>query len=227
MRLKTTEPNPKAEPALERRLEQLGLTGEEDHWTDRYLLCDHLVDPPQAKTRQKFEATSRFIRDLVAHRWVKTRRARSEANPKRIHYLSMEFLLGRTLRNNMMNLAAEPIVRQAMQQEGWDLEKLMEEEPDAGLGNGGLGRLAACFIDSLATLQYPAIGYGLRYEFGIFRQTIRDGYQIEQPDNWLRHPDPWEIVRPGKIYVVPLHARFELKGSGSGSPGISLRACWE
>src|SRR6202167_4358291 len=126
----------------------------------------------------------------------------------------MEFLLGRTLRNNMMNLAAEPIVRRAMEQEGWNLDELIEEEPDAGLGNGGLGRLAACFIDSLATLQYPAIGYGLRYEYGIFRQTIRDGWQLEQPDNWLRNTDPWEIVRPGRMYSVPLNAKFELRGSG-------------
>ena len=113
----------------------------------------------------------------------------------------------------MMNLAAEPVVRRAMEQEGWSLEHLMEEEPDAGLGNGGLGRLAACFIDSLATLQYPAIGYGLRYEYGMFRQTIRNGWQVEQPDNWLRNPDPWEIARPGRVYEVPLNARFELKGS--------------
>jgi starch phosphorylase len=199
--------------ALERRLQRLGLAGQEEHWTDRYLLCNHLVDPRIARSRQKFEATSRFIRDLVAHRWVETRRARENAHLKRIHYLSMEFLLGRTLRNNMMNLAAEPLVQHAMQQEGWDLDKLMEEEPDAGLGNGGLGRLAACFIDSLATLQYPAIGYGLRYEYGIFRQEIRDGYQTEQPDNWLRDTDPWEIVRPGKVYVVPLSATFTLHGS--------------
>ena len=207
--LQTAQPST-GKDALERRLDRLGLAGHEDKWTDRYLLCDHLVDPPTAKSRQKFEATSRFIRDLVAHRWVKTRRAREMANPKRIHYLSMEFLLGRTLRNNIMNLAAEPIVRQAMQHEGWHLDQLLDEEPDAGLGNGGLGRLAACFIDSLATLQYPAIGYGLRYEYGIFRQTIRDGYQVEQPDNWLRNPDPWEIVRPGKVYVVPFNASFEL-----------------
>jgi len=200
--------------ALERRLERLGLAGSEHDWTHRYLLCNHLLNPPSAKPRQKFEATSRFIRDLVAHRWAKTRRAREETNPKRIHYLSMEFLLGRTLRNNMMNLAAEPIVRRAMEQQGWSLEELIEEEPDAGLGNGGLGRLAACFIDSLATLQYPAIGYGLRYEYGMFRQTTRGGWQLEQPDNWLRNPDPWEIVRPGKVYVVPLNAKFELKGSG-------------
>jgi glycogen phosphorylase len=210
----TAERQTAADPALERRLERLGLAGHEKEWTDRYLLCNHLLNPPSAEPRQKFEATSRFIRDLVAHRWAKTRSAREQTRPKRIHYLSMEFLLGRTLRNNMMNLAAEPIVRRAMEQEGWSLEELIEEEPDAGLGNGGLGRLAACFIDSLATLQYPAIGYGLRYEYGIFRQTIRDGWQHEQPDNWLRNTDPWEVVRPGRMYIVPLGAKFELKISG-------------
>ncbi len=204
---------PAVDTALKRRLKR-SLPAHEGEWIDRYLLCNHLLSPSSAKPRQKFEATSRFIRDLVAHRWAKTSRVRIEANPKRIHYLSMEFLLGRTLRNNMMNLAAEPIVRQAMLQEGWNLQELIEEEPDAGLGNGGLGRLAACFIDSLATLQYPAIGYGLRYEYGIFKQTIRNGWQLEQPDNWLRYPDPWELVRPGKVYVVPLNGKFELKGAG-------------
>ncbi len=194
-------------------MERLGLAGRETEWTDRYLLCNHLLRPSSAGERQKFEAISRFIRDLVAHRWAKTRSAREETNAKRVYYMSMEFLLGRTLRNNMMNLAAEPIVRSTMEQQGWNLEQLIEEEPDAGLGNGGLGRLAACFIDSLATLQYPAIGYGLRYEFGIFRQSIRDGWQVEQPDNWLRHTDPWEVVRPSKAYTVPLNVKFELQGS--------------
>ncbi len=198
---------------MARRLDRLGLTAHVDQWAERYLLCQHLVDPLDAKSRQRFEATSRFIRDLVAHRWVKTRRARDEAASKRIHYLSMEFLLGRTLRNNMMNLAAEPMVREALDRQGWDLEALLEEESDAGLGNGGLGRLAACFIDSLATLQYPAIGYGLRYEYGIFRQAIREDAQVEQPDNWLRSTDPWEIARPGKLYAVPLNATFELRRS--------------
>src|SRR6202451_4625291 len=208
-----TERQSDLDSALVRRLERLGLAGHEEEWTDRYLLCNHLLNPPTAQPRQKFEATSRFIRDLIAHRWAKTRRRREQANPKRIHYFSMEFLLGRALRNNMINLSAEPIVRRAMEQEGWNLEQLIEEEPDAGLGNGGLGRLAACFIDSLATLQYPAIGYGLRYEYGIFRQAIRNGSQIELPDNWLFQTDPWEIPRPRKLYVVPLQATFELRGA--------------
>src|SRR5882762_5318059 len=199
--------------AMERRLERLGLADKPGEWAERYLLCEKLVDPLSASSRQKFEATSRFVRDLIAHRWVMTRRERAQSAPKRIHYLSLEFLLGRTLRNNLMNLAAEPIVRRAMQQQGWNLDALIEEEPDAGLGNGGLGRLAACFIDSLATLQYPAIGYGLRYEYGIFRQLIRNGSQIEQPDNWLFETDPWEVIRPRKVYIVPLNATFELRGS--------------
>src|SRR6516162_8694796 len=98
----------------------------------------------------------------------------------------MEFFIGRTLTNNIINMAAEPIVARAIRRAGWSLEELTQDEPDAGLGNGGLGRLAACFIDSLATQQYSAMGYGLRYEYGIFRQLIRDGYQVEKPDNWLR-----------------------------------------
>ena len=202
------------DPAISRRLERLGLADKPGQWVERYLLCEQAVDPASASSRQKFEATSRFIRDLVAHRWVMTRRARAKADPKRIHYLSLEFLLGRALRNNVMNLGADPIVRQAMQQQGWNLDALMEEESEAGLGNGGLGRLAACFIDSLATLQYPAIGYGLRYEYGIFRQSILNGSQVEQPDNWLFEIDPWEIHRAHKVYTVPLDATVELRGSG-------------
>ena len=172
------------------------------------------MDPLTARPRQRFEAVARFIRDLVAHRWVKTRQARENANPKRIYYLSMEFLIGRTLNNNMMNLAAEPLVQKAMSREGWDFPQLLEEEPDAGLGNGGLGRLAACFIDSLATLQFSAMGYGLRYEYGIFHQAIRDGYQVEEPDKWLRRPDPWEIARPGKMYPVQLARQYRTSGLG-------------
>jgi starch phosphorylase len=205
-------PEAAAAAALERRLKRLGLTDDAD-WADRYLLCEHVVDPVSARSRQRFEAIARFIRDLVAHRWVKTRLAREKANPKRVYYLSMEFLLGRTLNNNIINLGAEPLVQRALDREGWDLTRVLEEEPDAGLGNGGLGRLAACFIDSLATLQYSAMGYGLQYEYGIFRQSVRSGYQVEEPDNWLRQPDPWQVPRPGKEYEVPLEGSFELRGS--------------
>src|ERR1700722_19767297 len=109
------------DPALERRLERLGLANNPRAWAERYLECEQLVDPLSASARQKFAATSRFIRDLIAHRWVMTRRERAQSAPKRIHYLSMEFLLGRTLRNNLMNLAAEPMVLQAMQSQGWNL----------------------------------------------------------------------------------------------------------
>jgi starch phosphorylase len=209
----TADREPSRDEALQRRLKQLGLAGEDADWIDRYVLCEHLVYPPSARARQQFEAIARFSRDLIAHRWVKTRQARERANPKRVYYLSMEFLLGRTLNNNLVNMSADPLVRRIIDRDGWDLTELLEQEPDPGLGNGGLGRLAACFIESLATQQYSAMGYGLRYEYGIFRQSIRNGYQVEEPDNWLRHPDPWEIPRPGKVYAVPIHASFQMRGA--------------
>src|SRR6185436_5387758 len=134
-------------------------------------------------------------------------------NPKRVYYLSMEFLIGRTLLNNIMNLGVEQYVRDGLRsdpQQDW--AEVLETEPDAGLGNGGLGRLAACFIDSLATLQIPAMGYGLRYEYGIFRQTIENGFQVEQPDHWLKYPDPWEVARPRETVEVPLGCSFQLQG---------------
>jgi starch phosphorylase len=198
--------------ALERQLERLGFSGQQSDWTERYLLCDQLVDPQLARPRQRFEALARSIRDLLALRWIKTRQARERNNPKRVYYLSMEFLIGRTLTNNIINLMAEPHVQKALQREGLDYHQLAELEPDAGLGNGGLGRLAACFIDSLATLELSAMGYGLRYEYGIFKQSIRNGYQLEQPDHWLRRPDPWEMARPGKTMRVPLHATLRIVG---------------
>ena len=124
----------------------------------------------------------------------------------------MEFLIGRSLANNVMNLWLDPLVQHAVTQKHLDWLSLMEEEPDAGLGNGGLGRLAACFLDSMATLQFPAMGYGLRYEYGIFKQSIQDGWQQEQPDNWLRHPDPWEVPRPHERVEVKLNCSFEVRG---------------
>jgi starch phosphorylase len=182
------------------------IAGDPDALYERHLVFDHVLDPRSAGTRERFEAVARSLRDLLSQRWLKTQAAHDRENPKRVYYLSMEFLIGRSLTNNIANLLVEPIVRQAMQQAGLDLMQLADQEPDAGLGNGGLGRLAACFIDSLATLQIPAIGYGLRYEYGIFRQEIRNGYQHESPDNWLRLPDPWEVARPSDRVELRLHS---------------------
>jgi glycogen phosphorylase len=201
-----------ADAATQRRLQQLGLSGDGSDWTERYLLCDQLVDPKMARPRQRFEAMARSIRDLLAYRWVKTRQSRERENPKRVYYLSMEFLIGRTLINNVTNLMAEPVMQEALRREKLDFQQLAELEPDAGLGNGGLGRLAACFIDSMATMQLSGMGYGLRYEYGIFRQIFRNGWQVEQPDNWLRRPDPWEVARPGKTIKVPINATVQMQG---------------
>ncbi|MBV9122745.1 MAG: glycogen/starch/alpha-glucan phosphorylase [Planctomycetes bacterium] len=198
--------------ALENRLEKLGLAGHKTDLVERYLLFDHLVHPSLARPRQRFEAICRFIRDLLAERWIKTRQTRERENPKRVYYLSMEFLIGRSLTKNILNLLAEPLVLEALRKEGVSYQQIADMEPDAALGNGGLGRLAACFIDSLAAMQYSAMGYGLRYEYGIFKQLIRDGYQLEQPDHWLRWPDPWEVARPTKVIKVPLHATIQMQG---------------
>ncbi len=186
-------------------------SGDENASYERHLVYDHIVAPEYAHPRHKYEALALAVRDLLAQRWLKTRAAHYDANPKRVYYLSMEFLIGRSLQNNITNLLIDPIVREVAQREKLDLNRLLETEPDAGLGNGGLGRLAACFIDSLATLQIPAVGYGLRYEYGIFRQEIEKGYQVEAPDNWLRRPDPWEVARPEGTIPVKLASAIELK----------------
>jgi starch phosphorylase len=177
---------------------------------ERHVVFDHMIEPASASMRQRFQALGRSLRDLLAQRWLKTKQTYHSANPKRVYYLSMEFLIGRSLINNLTNLMVEPLVQEVMEREGLDLLELAEEEPDAGLGNGGLGRLAACFLDSLATLQIPAHGYGLRYEYGIFHQEINNGYQVESPDNWLRRPDPWEAVRYADTVRVPLNAAVKM-----------------
>ena len=122
----------------------------------------------------------------------------------------MEFLIGPMMANNILNLMLEPVIQQIVDRERLNLEEMEETEPDAGLGNGGLGRLAACFIDSLATLSIPAHGYGLRYEYGMFRQEIKDGYQVEAPDNWLRRPDPWEAVRYPDTVEVKINSSIKV-----------------
>jgi starch phosphorylase len=184
---------------------------------ERHLVYDHVVEPEAASPRERFEAVARALRDLLSQRWIKTQHTHDQENPKRVYYLSMEFLIGRSLTNNLINLGVEPLAREAMQREGIDPLQLEALEPDAGLGNGGLGRLAACFIDSLATLQIPAIGYGLRYEYGMFRQRIEDGYQVECPDPWLNDPDPWEVVRPRETVPVTLNASIKFN---QGTPQL-------
>ena len=173
-----------------------------------------------ATARERFEAVAHSIRDVLAQRWVLTRSTYDKANPKRVYYLSMEFLLGRSLTNNITNLLLSPLVQYAVKEKGLDWLKLIEEEPDAGLGNGGLGRLAACFLDSMATMELPATGYGLRYEYGMFKQSIVDGWQKEHPDNWIRMGDPWEVARPVEMVEVKLGCSFKLiAGSVQILPG--------
>jgi starch phosphorylase len=176
---------------------------------EQHLVFDHLAGPEEAGPRQHFWSLARVIRDLLAQRWLRTKQTYHRENPKRVYYLSMEFLIGRSLANNVANLLLDPVVKEIAAREGLDLDEVDWAEPDAGLGNGGLGRLAACFIDSLATMHIPAHGYGLRYEYGMFRQEIRNGYQVEFPDNWLRRPDPWEAIRYGDTVKVEVNASLQ------------------
>src|SRR5262252_5955573 len=178
---------------------------------ERHLLLDKGVDPAITNAREHYEAFARSVRDILAQRWVRTSKTYHDANPKRIYYLSMEFLIGRSLANNVTNLLLDPLLEGVIDQKAMDWLALLQKEPDAGLGNGGLGRLAACFLDSMATMQLPATGYGLRYEYGMFKQTIQDGWQHEVPDNWLRHPDPWEVARPYARVAIKLKCSFILR----------------
>jgi len=193
------------------------LTGNADALYERHLLFDNVADPAASRPRERYEALARSVRDVLSQRWVRTEQTYRSVNPKRVYYLSMEFLIGRSLSNNITNLLLSPFVSEAVKQRSLDWLGLLEEEPDAALGNGGLGRLAACFLDSMATLQLPAMGYGLRYEYGMFRQSIEDGWQHEQPDNWLRRPDPWEVARPDEKVEIELSCSFEVRG-GALSP---------
>ncbi len=156
-----------------------------------------------------YTALAITIRDRMVGRWRATRERYRRDRVKRVSYLSMEYLMGRTLGNALLNLDIEEEVREALKAWSCALEQLEEEEADAGLGNGGLGRLAACFLDSCATLEIPVTGYGIRYEYGMFRQTIEDGVQVEQPDPWLRHGNPWEIESPDASRRVKFFGRLD------------------
>src|SRR5215470_3787748 len=188
----------------------IAFAGSENAFYDRHLVFDRVIDPQVATARERFEAFSHSIRDVLAQRWALTRSTYEKTNAKRVYYLSMEFLVGRSLTNNITNLLLSPAVQYAVKEKGLDWLELIEQEPDAGLGNGGLGRLASCFLDSMATMQLPATGYGLRYEYGMFKQSIVGGWQEEEPDNWLRRQDPWEVPRPNETVEVKLNCSMEL-----------------
>lgn len=164
-------------------------------------------DEYSATRRDMLKSIVMAVRDRLFRRWIKTQQTYYERTAKRVYYLSLEFLIGRSLGNAVINLGLEDEISRAVGRLGYELEALEDEEFDAGLGNGGLGRLAACFLDSMATLELPAYGYGIRYEYGIFFQRIRDGFQVETPDNWLRYGNPWEIERPEYLYPVHFYGR--------------------
>jgi starch phosphorylase len=175
-----------------------------------------------------YEGVAHAVRDRLMERWFRTQSAYYHADAKRVYYLSLEFLLGRALVHNVVNLGAREAYIDALQRLGCDLETLQEQEWDAGLGNGGLGRLAACIMDSAATLGLPFYGYGIRYEYGIFQQRIVDGAQVEFPDNWLRYGNPWEIARPDAIFPVRFYGRAEhyLEGGEMRSRWVDTQDVW-
>ena len=156
----------------------------------------------------KYRALAFALRDDMIQKWLKTQKTYYEKNPKRIYYFSLEFLMGRTLRNTSINLDLEEVITTSLEELGCTLEDLIEVEWDAGLGNGGLGRLAACFLDSMATMELPAYGYGIRYEYGMFKQKIEHLQQREYPDHWLRYGNPWEIGRTANHYKVHFMGRI-------------------
>src|SRR5512137_2852814 len=213
---KVVSARPKGSVDLTKFIEQYGcgpirFIGTPDALYERHLLFDNVRGLTDVGARERFEAAARSVRDVLSQRWLLTEASYQRQNCKRIYYLSMEFLMGRSLANNITNLLLDPAVNEAVKRQNLDWYELLEQEPDAGLGNGGLGRLAACFLDSMATMQIPAMGYGLRYEYGIFKQTIQDGRQRELPDNWLRRPDPWEVARQDETVEVKLNSSVEIR----------------
>ena len=156
----------------------------------------------EADKQQVFQSVAYAVKDLIIDKWIATHKTYDKEDPKVVYYMSMEFLMGRALGNNMINLTKYNEIKEALEELGLDINVIEDQEPDAALGNGGLGRLAACFLDSLATLEYPAYGCGIRYKYGMFKQEIKDGYQVEVPDNWLKDGNPFEIKRSEYKYEV-------------------------
>src|SRR5438270_11324816 len=179
------------------------------HSFTTHLLYSLAKDQYSATELDRYMSLALTVRDRLIERWISTQQRYYRKDAKRVYYLSAEFLMGRALANNLINLGLSEVARDAMRMMNLDIADLLEQEVDAGLGNGGLGRLAACFLDSMATLDIPGYGYGIRYEFGMFDQEIKDGYQVERPDEWLRLPNPWETARPEYSINVGFGGRTE------------------
>jgi glycogen phosphorylase len=175
-------------------------------------------DPIMATTRDWFNATAYAVRDRLIERWMDTMRSYYRSDAKRVYYLSMEFLTGRLLSNSLLNMGFYEPCREALSELEMDFEEICRIEPDAALGNGGLGRLAACFLDSMATLSLPGYGYGIRYEYGMFNQQIEQGWQVEHPDNWLQYGNPWEFPRPEALFPVKFGGRVVQFTGERGEP---------
>uniref|UniRef100_A0A8C8JB62 Alpha-1,4 glucan phosphorylase n=1 Tax=Oncorhynchus tshawytscha TaxID=74940 RepID=A0A8C8JB62_ONCTS len=188
---------------------------------NRHLHFTLVKDRNVATPRDYYFALAHTVRDHLVGRWIRTQQFYYETDPKRVYYLSLEFYMGRTLQNTMINLGLQNACDEAIYQLGLDMEDLEEMEEDAGLGNGGLGRLAACFLDSMATLGLAAYGYGIRYEYGIFNQKIKEGWQVEEADDWLRHGNPWEKARPE--YMLPVHFYGRVEESKEGARWVDTQ----
>src|SRR5579875_4083523 len=191
----------------------------------RQAVSDHLTysiaRPPAVLTPEHYyRALALAVRDRMQQRWMATTQEWLASSAKVTCYLSAEFLMGPQLGNNLLNLGIEAQARQALAELGQDLDIILACEKEPGLGNGGLGRLAACYLDSLATLERPSIGYGIRYEFGIFEQEIHDGWQVEQTDNWLNNGNPWEIAKPDVNYLVKWGGYTEHNTSEAGQDRV-------
>jgi len=188
-----------------------------------HLLSSLGRDPERADKRDIYRALSLTIRDILLEQWIQTQKSYYTREKKRIYYLSLEFLVGRSLGNSLINLGYYDMAREVLRNLGFDLEEIREEEEEAALGNGGLGRLAACFMDSMATMGLPGFGYGIRYEYGLFYQKLIDGFQVELPDNWLRYGTPWEIERQQVFFPIQFYGRVASYRDEKGD----LRYSWQ
>ncbi len=199
-----------------------GIKGQPDIDHLKKLIFHHLMifqgrDPVLVGDRDMYKALAYTLRDVLIENWIKTQRSNYDKKRKRVYYLSLEFLIGRSLGNTLINLGFYNQAAEALKALGYDIDAIREMEEDAALGNGGLGRLAACFMDSMATLGIPAYGYGIRYEFGTFNQKLYNGYQVENPDDWLRYGTPWEFQRPHHMFPVHFYGQVKHHEDRSGN----------